>query len=125
MRILINRNIESDLGLCQKKRWYNGIEDELPRLYRLLKVDSRLPGQAPVKHLGQEWGNKIYHARIALPRENCGGRNGGRIVYGILEDRCLILYVGGHKDKKYDNPHTLAGMIIDRVKDETFLEWVG
>lgn len=73
MRILINKGVEEDLRLCQRKKWYSTIADELPRLYRLLKIDSQLPGQTAVKHLGQEWGNKIHHARIALPKENCAG----------------------------------------------------
>ena len=125
MRILINKQVENDLLLCKKKGWYRGIEDELSRLYRLLKTDLSLPGQAFVKHLGQEWGGKIQHARIALPKENCGGQNGGRIAYVILDDRCRILYIGGHKDRRYDNPHTLARMLVERTNDDTYLEWIG
>ena len=124
MRILIHQQIENDINLCQKKRWYSGIELELPRLYRLLIIDKRLPGQTSLHHHGEKWVDKILHAKIALPKENCGGQGGGRLVYVVMEDKCLILYVGGHKDKRYDNSQSIKELVLERVEDTVFLEWV-
>jgi|SRR3989344_2968363 len=124
MRILLHTEINKDLSLCRKKKWYNGLEEELPGVYRLLRIDKCMPGQSPMNSLGSEWTNRVLHARISLPKENFGGRKGARIVYIFDEEKCRILYVGGHRDKRYDNPRNITVMILGRLKESTYLEWI-
>ncbi|OHB18077.1 MAG: hypothetical protein A2544_00580 [Candidatus Zambryskibacteria bacterium RIFOXYD2_FULL_43_10] len=123
-RILLHNLITKDLELCKKKKWHNGLDEELPRVYKLLKIDSNLPGESPIKHLGEKWGGKIKHAYVALPKENCGGRNGGRVVYIVESDKCRVIYVGGHKDKRYDKQHSLSELILERIEDSLWTEWI-
>ena len=124
MRILLHPEISRDLSLCRKKKWYNGLEEELDGIYRLLTIDKCLPGQSPMKSMGSEWVNKVLHARILLPKENLGGRKGARIVYVFDEDRCRVLYVGGHRDKRYDDSRSVTAMILERLKEPAYLEWI-
>lgn len=124
MRILVHEEINNDLSLCKKKKRYSGIEKELPRIYRLLKIQKKIPGEYPVKDLTPEWNGKVKHAKISLPKEKCGGSKGGRVVYVFVEDRCQILYVGGHKDKRYDNPYKLSNLITERLEATAYMEWI-
>ena len=123
MRILIHKEIQDDLRLCKRKHWYNGLDEELPKICRLLRADGFLPGEEPIEYLGKELGNKVWHARVILPKENLGKRKGARIVYfkentGIIR----ILYIGGHNDSRYDNSHKLVDLIKNRNIGE-FTEW--
>lgn len=125
MRVLLNDSVEEDLKLCKKKDWHNGLAEELLGVYRLLKKYRKLPGEYPVKGLGEKWGGVVMHAYVALPKEGVGGRKGGRIVYAIIEDQCRVIYVGGHKDKRYDNSHNLSKLVLERIEGSRFYtEWI-
>ncbi len=113
-RVMIHPEVWEDL----KKRHCPGLGKELPRICKLLTQDGILPGERPIHYLTlTTLQNKTFHAGINLPGENVGKRRGGRIVYvkegfGLLK----IVYVGSHKDKRYDNPHALVDLICERYQ---------
>jgi len=72
MKIYLHKEIDEDLRLCKRKHFYNGLDEEFPRICRLLKADGFLPGECPIHYLGIELGNKILHAGIYLPKDNQG-----------------------------------------------------
>jgi len=118
IEIFIHPEISKDLKICQKKKWYPGLGQELPRLYRLLAQDGILPGEKPVHHLDSSaLQNKTFHAGINLPKENVGKRKGPRIIY-IKESIHIvkIIYVGGHKDKRYTDPYRQVELIEERYQ---------
>ncbi len=82
-----------------------------------------MPGEGPVHHIKlTALHGKTFHAGINLPQEKFGKRKGARIIY-IKESANLVkvIYVGGHKDKRYDNSFTQVSLIEDRYQTESYL----
>ncbi|MEK7561155.1 MAG: hypothetical protein AAB539_04345 [Patescibacteria group bacterium] len=123
-RVLIHVEIFDDLALCAK-RWYPSLGTEMPRISRLLQQDGRLPGEGPYHYVKlQPIQNRTFHARINLPDENIGKQGGARIIYaketlGVVK----ILYVGGHKDSRYTDSHSMIFLIEQRYSDDKFIEF--
>lgn len=121
-----NKVIEVDIPRSVKKRWYPGIEIETKRVVKLLNINGNLPGQYPMRGFK---GLIIQHARIMLPKNNSGKSDGPRIVFcvknnGELTHFCgtakldiLVLYIGGHKDKKYNNDNKIVNEVVCRIAD--------
>lgn len=123
MRILVHELVDKDIKNCCRKRWYPGIDKELPRILTLLKVKLSLPGEWPLRHLPEGLCGKTFHAKIALPKINIGKEHGPRIVY-YKEDEteAKVLYVGGHKDKIY-NTNKIVDLLVSRFISDNFYEW--
>lgn len=114
-----NEVLDYDLKKCVKK-WYSGLDEELPRVLRLLYVDKVLPGQLPMRGFSGDLAGKIWHARINLPNKSFGKRKGARLVYFFSkgpETDIRVLYVGGHKDPIYDT-RDLVKVVASRYKSE-------
>lgn len=96
----------------------------MPKVCRLLKEDGKMPGEAPVLHVNlSSLEHKTFHARISLPEENIGKRQGGRIIYVKENSESIkIIYVGGHKDKRYDNGPLQVQLIEKRYSSGNFME---
>lgn len=125
MKILIHAEVFDDLALCLKKKWYQSLGSEMPRICRLLIQDGKLPGERPVHYLKlQIIQSKTFHAGINLPQENVDKRRGARIIY-IKENVNLlkILYVGGHKDNRYDDSNHQVPMTESRYSTDKFIEY--
>lgn len=41
------------------KKWYLGLDEELPRVLKLLDIDEALPGQLPMRGFSGELAGKI------------------------------------------------------------------
>ena len=124
MIILIHNEIFNDIRLCIKK-WYPSLEKEIHRICRLLSQDGRISGETPYHYIKTPYlQGKVFHAGINLPKENVGKKKGARIVY-IKEDLNLIkiLYVGGHKDKRYDDSYSSVVLLEKRYSNKNFLEY--
>ena len=125
MKILIHTEVFDDVAICFKKKWYQSLGSEMPRVCRLLIQDGKLPGERPVHYLKlQSIQNKTIHAGINLPQENVDKRRGARIIYvkeniGLLK----VLYVGGHKDDRYDDSNRQTLMIESRYSTDRFIEY--
>lgn len=118
MKTLIHKEVFSDVKLCEKKKWYRSLGEEMPRICRLLTQDGRLPGEYPYHHVKlPTLQGKIWHAGINLPKENTGKKTGPRTIY-VKENQEVIkiLYTGGHKDSKYNNSHEMVGLVQERYK---------
>ncbi|KKQ97954.1 MAG: hypothetical protein UT24_C0042G0002 [Candidatus Woesebacteria bacterium GW2011_GWB1_39_12] len=123
--IKIHAEVFNDLDLCLKKKWYKTLGEEMPRVCRLLMHDLRLPGESLVRYIKlQILQNKTFHARINLPEENIGKQAGSRIIF-VKEDPNLIkvIYVGGHKDKRYDDSNLAVPLIEDRYQDARYVDY--
>lgn len=117
MMTIHNEVLGYDLKKCVKK-WYSGLDEELPRVLKLLYVDKVLPGQLPMRGFSGDLAGKVWHARINLPNESFGKRKGARLVYFLSKDvetEIKVLYVGGHKDPIY-NTRELAKVVTNRYK---------
>ncbi len=126
MMTIHNEVLYNDLKKCVKK-WYLGLDEELPRVLKLLWVDKVLPGQLPMKGFSGDLAGKIWHARINLPNESFGKRKGARLVYFFSkgpEIDIRVLYIGGHKDPVYDT-RDLAKIVTRRYKstEESFITY--
>lgn len=118
MTTIHNEVLYYDLKKCIKKKWYPGLEKELPRVLKLLDIDKALPGQLPMRGFSGELAGKIWHARINLPDEGFGKRKGARLAYFLdknSEKSIAVLYIGGHKDPLYDS-RDLSKLISKRYK---------
>ena len=125
MKVLINVKVNRDLKDCGKKL-YRGIEEEFPRVLRLLNVKASLPGESPLCYLPKEINNLIIlHARICLPNSGCGKSKGPRIVYFVDQklQEVKVLYVGGHKDSLY-NSHGFVKELYQRFISQDLYEWI-
>ena len=114
--VLLHLDVFDDLKLCRKKGWYKSLGQEMPRICRLLNQDGRLPGERSVHYIKLvDMQGKIFHAGINLPNENVGKQKGPRIIY-FRETLflCKVLYIGGHKDKKYDDSYKQVELIENR-----------
>lgn len=121
--ISIHSKVFEDISFCRKKKWYRGLGEEMPRIFRLLMQDAKLPGEKPVHYIKLAiLQNKTFHAGINLPQENVGKQKGARIIY-VKEslDSIKIIYVGGHKDKRYDNSNLQVELIEDRYLTENYI----
>lgn len=116
-----------DIPRSLKKRWYPDLDIELKRILKLLNVDGKLPGQYPMRGFRDFI---IQHARINLPKNNSGKSDGPRIVFYIKDNgdsnlhpcnvsmlNILVLYVGGHKDKKYNDDDKIVNEVVLRLAD--------
>jgi hypothetical protein len=121
VKLLIHSKVLGDL---EEKR-YTTLDQEMSRVCRLLIQDGKMPGEGPVHYVKLlSLQNKTFHAGINLPKENVSKRKGARIIY-VKEDLTLIkiIYVGGHKDKKYDNSNFQVKMIEERYLEEGYIEY--
>lgn len=124
-KIFIHSEVFDDLSLCYKKKWYQSLGNEVPRLYRLLTQNGKLPGESPTHYIKlQSMQRKTFHAGINLPLENVDKRKGARIVY-VKEsfDLLKILYIGGHKDHRYDDSHLQVSILEQRYTTDKFIEF--
>lgn len=124
-----NKVIDIDIPKAEKKHWYPGLKVEVRRVLKLLNMDKKLPGQYPMRGFRSGLEGTVQHARINLPKMNCGKSNGPRIVYIAKNggtDYCtgnpeiVVLYVGGHKDKKYNNDEAIVSEIVIRLVDDDY-----
>jgi len=95
----------------------------MPRVCRYLMKNGTMPGESPVHYIKlSSLQGKTFHAGINLPQERVGKRQGARIIY-VKENTNLVkvIYVGGHKDKKYDDPFTQVSLIEGRYQTESYL----
>lgn len=125
IKVLVHTEALDDLKLCRKKKWYKGLGEEMPGICRLLIQDARMPGERLVHYIKSAiLQNKTFHAGINLPGENTGKRKGPRIIY-VKEDFDLIkvIYIGGHKDKRYDNSFSQVKLIEERYPSESYIEY--
>ena len=120
-KILVHSKILDDIS----KNRYQTLGKEMPRVCRLLTQDSKMPGERLVHYIKLfSLQNKTFHAGINLPKENVSKRNGARIIY-VKEnfDLIKIIYVGGHKDKHYDNSFLQVKLIEERYLTESYIEY--
>ena len=92
---------------------------------RLLIQDGKMPGERQVHYIkAPALQNKTFHAGINLPKENVSKRKGARIIY-VKEtiDLLKIIYVGGHKDKYYDDSNLQVRLIEERYLNESYIEY--
>lgn len=124
IKILLHSQVFDDIKISQRK-WYKGLGTEMPRICRLLIQEGKLPGEKAVHYIKlTSLHNKTFHAGINLPKEHTGKRKGARIIY-VKEnfDLIKIIYVGGHKDKRYDDGFLQVELIEERYKSESFIEF--
>jgi len=120
-KILVHSKVLDDI----QKNWYKTLSKEMPRICRLLLQDGRLPGERLVRYIKLSLlKDKTFHAGINLPKENVGKRKGARIIY-VKEnfDLIKIIYVGGHKDKRYDNSFLQVELIKERYLAENYIQY--
>lgn len=123
--VLIHPEIFDDVKKCRKKKWYRCLGNEMSRVCRFLMQDGKMPGEKPVHYVRLPiLKNKVFHAGINLPKENVGKRQGARIIY-IKENLNLvkIIYVGGHKDKRYDNSYLQVNLLKERYSVENYIKY--
>jgi hypothetical protein len=123
--ILIHSKVFEDISFCRKKKWYKGLGEEMPRIFRLLIQDAKLPGEKPVHYIKLiVLQNKTFHAGINLPQERSGKQKGARIIY-VKEslDSIKIIYVGGHKDRRYDDSNLQVKLTEDRYLTENYITY--
>jgi len=123
MRVLVHSGISKDIRKCSRKKWYIGIEDEFPRIIRLLQAKGFMPGETPFRYVPKELEGKTFHAGICLPKCGIGKKKGPRIIYHIdhNEDQVKILYIGGNKDRKYNNSHQIVKTLASRFLSGDFI----
>ncbi len=125
MKILIHNEILNDVSMCTKK-WYPSLEEEMPRVFRLLSQDGKMPGETPYHYIKtQVLQGKVFHAGINLPKENVGKKKGARTVYVRELSLVKVLYVGGHKDKRYDDSYLCVELLQERYSNNNFIEYSG
>ena len=125
IEVLIHIKVFDDIKTCNRKNWYKGLGKEIPRICRLLIQDGRISGEKPVHYIKVPLlQNKTFHAGINLPQENVGKRKGARIIY-VKEnfDLIKIIYVGGHKDKRYDDSFLQVELINQRYFTENYIQY--
>lgn len=125
--LLIHAEIFKDIEICcNKKKWYESLNEEMPRVCLLLLQDGKMPGEKPIHYIKSlDLQNKTFRAGINLPKENVSKRKGARIIY-IKENinTIKIIYVGGHKDKKrYDDSYRLVELIKERYSIDIYKEY--
>jgi len=121
IKILVHSKVLDDI----KKNWYQTLGKEMPGVCRLLMQDGRMPGERLVHYIkSSALQNKTFHAGINLPKENVSKRKGARIIY-VKEnfDLIKIVYVGGHKDKRYDNSSSQVKLIEERYLTESYIQY--
>lgn len=82
-----------------------------------------MPGETPVHYIKLTIiQGKTFHAGINLPQERVGKRKGARIIY-VKENTNLIkvIYIGGHKDKRYNDAFLQVNLIGNRYQTENYL----
>lgn len=106
MRVLVHERIDEDIKKCCRKKWYIGLDKELPRVIKLLQIKGFLPGEAPFHYVSDELKGNVFHAGICLPSSGLGKTKGPRIIYykNLFQEEIKVLYVGGHKDRVYNTP---------------------
>jgi len=95
----------------------------MPRVCRYLAKNGMMPGESPVHHVKLNiLQGKTFHAGIPLPQEGIGKRKGARIIY-VKEstDLVKVIYVGGHKDRRYDDPFLQVDIVESRYQTESYL----
>ena len=124
-KILIHSRVFEDIRFCCKKKWYKGLGEEMPRICRLLAQDSKISGERPVHYIKLSiLQSKTFHAGINLPKEKVGKRKGARVIF-VKEnfDLIKIIYVGGHKDRRYDTSVLQVKLIEDRYLTENYIPY--
>jgi len=122
MKVWIQDDIQKDLKICIKKGW-KSLDNELAYVLRLLKIDGSMPGEDPFQYVKGELCGNTMHARIALPSDGVGKSKGARIIYYRNEEEIKVLYIGGHKDRRYNDPSLLCDLLLTRFKSCQFQEF--
>ena len=122
MRVLIHEEIGKDIKKCSRKKWYIGIENELPGIIKLLQAKGGMPGETPFHYVSIELQGKTFHASISLPKCGFGKMKGPRIIYHIDKNESIIriLYIGGHKDKVYNDSRLIVRVLNSRFLSGAF-----
>lgn len=122
MKVWIQDDIQKDIKICIKKGW-RSLDKELVFVLRLLKIDGSMPGEESFQYVKEELCGNTLHARIALPSDGVGQSKGARIIYYRNNEEVKILYVGGHKDRRYNNSSLMCDLLLDRFKSRLFKEF--
>ena len=124
MKILIHSEVFDDVKSCTKG-WYPSLAEEMPRICRLLIQDGRISGERPYHYIKlHALQGKIFHAGINLPQENVGKKKGARTIYAKEGFESIkVLYVGGHKDPRYNDSYFMAPLIERRYDMNRFIEY--
>lgn len=121
IKILLHAKILDDIKEHCKNQ-YKSLDIEMPRVCRLLIEDGRMPGESLVRNIKSlSLQNKTFHARLNLPNENIGKRQGPRIIYVKIDDLIKIIYVGSHKNRPYNDSCSLISLIEERYSDEKYI----
>jgi len=123
--ISIHSRVFEDIKTYRKKNLYKGLGEEMSGICRLLMQDAKLPGERPVHYIKLVvLQNKTFHAGINLPQENVGKQKGARIIY-VKEDMdsIKIIYVGGHKDKRYNDSNLQVELVEGRYLTENYIQY--
>lgn len=122
MKVLIHSEVYGDIKKCSRKKWYIGISNELPGIIKLLQVKGAMPGESPFHYVPKELEGKTCHAGICLPKCGMGKKKGPRIIFhrdygeGVIK----ILYIGGHKDKRYNDCYIIVKILASRFLTDDF-----
>ena len=125
MKVLIHNDVRKDIRKCSRKKWYMGIENEISGIIKLLQVNGAMPGETPFHYVPKELERKTFHAGICLPNCSMGKRKGPRIIYHVNHNEAVIkiLYIGGHKDRRYNNSHQIVNILASRFLSGDFFSW--
>ncbi len=85
-----------------------------------------MPGESPVHHIELlAIQNKVFHAGINLPEENVNKKKGARVIY-IRENlgSIKIIYLGGHKDRRYHDSHYQVDMVQKRYLKGGYRDYI-
>lgn len=123
MKVLVHNDVHKDIKRCSRKKWYIGIGNELPGIIKLLQMKGAMPGETPFHYVPKELEGKTYHAGICLPKCNMGKKKGPRIIYHVDhgEEVVKILYIGGHKDKRYNDSYQIVEILASRFLSGSFV----
>jgi len=125
MKVVIHSEVYEDIKKCSRKKWYIGIKNELPGIIKFLQIKGIMPGEAPFHYVPEELKGKTFHAGINLPKCGAGKKKGPRIIYyrNLNEDLIKILYIGGHKDRIYNNSYQIVDVLESRFLSGDFNPW--
>lgn len=125
MKVLVHNEVRKDIKRCSRKKWYTGVEKELPGIIKLLQAKGAMPGEAPFHYVPKELEGKTFHAGICLPKCGIGKKKGPRMIYHVDRADALIkiLYIGGHKDRIYNNSYQIVDVLSSRFLSGDFTSW--
>ena len=116
LTIYVHPEVLDDLSWCERKTNYPGLGEEISSVLRLLAVQGKLSGEYPLRYLPQHLQACSFHAYIFLPRLNRGKIHGPRVAYTVEDNIARILYIGGHKDSRYEDQKSFAVLFAERYE---------